>query len=103
MEKQSLRGPTGGSLVALGEIGETDTSFRIQRGASISLCPLSLADADTIAPLRKGVEFKWTDECRMWLHVSTTNNDPEVIAGYYLKCITSIGGMSKSKTACIIQ
>ena len=43
--------PTGGSLVALGEIGETDTSFLIDTGASISLCPLSFADADAIAPL----------------------------------------------------
>jgi len=28
-----------------------------------------------------------------WLHVSTTNNDPYVIAGYYLEVVRKVGGM----------
>lgn len=31
----------------------------------------------------------------MWLEVGTTNNDPAVVAKYYVKCIKEVGGTSR--------
>ena len=28
----------------------------------------------------------------MWLECSSTNNDPYVIAGYFLRCVKEVGG-----------
>ena len=28
----------------------------------------------------------------LWLKVASTNNDPYVIAGYFLDCVTELGG-----------
>ena len=29
----------------------------------------------------------------MWIHVASTNNDPKVIAGYFVDCVKGIGGI----------
>ncbi|XP_062517795.1 uncharacterized protein LOC134193026 [Corticium candelabrum] len=31
----------------------------------------------------------------LWLHVAITNNQPDVIAGYFLACIEALGGCPK--------
>jgi hypothetical protein len=31
----------------------------------------------------------------MWIHVASTNNDPKVIAGYFVDCVKQIGGCPK--------
>ena len=28
-----------------------------------------------------------------WIHVASTNNDPKVIAGYFVDCVKGIGGI----------
>ena len=30
----------------------------------------------------------------MWLHVGPSNNDPFIIAGYYLDCVKTLGGIT---------
>jgi hypothetical protein len=31
----------------------------------------------------------------MWIHVASTNNDPKVIAGYFVDCVKQIGGICR--------
>ena len=28
----------------------------------------------------------------MWLEVGTSNKDPKIVCGYYIKCVQQIGG-----------
>jgi len=32
----------------------------------------------------------------LWLNVYKTNNDPKIVAGYYLETVESVGGSPKS-------
>lgn len=37
----------------------------------------------------------------LWLHVGQSNNDPEIIAYYYLKCVDELGGASAAHTLAV--